>query len=58
METEGMCHVGISYGEDIREKVFYLFAEERLPIYGMKQMGETLEEVFLQLTQNAGGEKE
>ncbi len=41
---------------DIRETLFYAFAEAKLPIYGMRKDGESLEDVFLKLTQEAGGE--
>lgn len=41
---------------DIREQLFYAFAEAKLPIYGMKTEGKSLEDVFLELTQEAGGE--
>lgn len=38
-------------GEEIREALFYGFAERRLPILEMKRERATLEEVFLELTQ-------
>lgn len=38
-------------GEDVREALFYGFAERRLPILEMKRERATLEEVFLELTQ-------
>ncbi|WP_434310981.1 ABC transporter ATP-binding protein [Hominifimenecus sp. rT4P-3] len=41
-------------GEDIRERVFYLFAEQRCPILQMSRDQVSLEELFLELT----GEKE
>lgn len=41
---------------DIRETIFYAFAESRLPIYAMRTEGKSLEDIFLELTQEAGGE--
>lgn len=53
---EGICKVTLQSGKgsDIREEVFYAFAEARLPIYSMNSGGTSLEEVFLKMT----GEKE
>jgi len=42
--------------EDIREALFYGFAERRLPILEMKRERATLEEVFLELTQAESNE--
>ncbi len=39
-------------GEDIRERVFLAFAGARVPLLTMKATGTTLEDVFIQLTQN------
>ncbi len=39
-------------GEDIRERVFLAFAGARVPLLTMKATGTTLEDVFMQLTQN------
>lgn len=41
---------------DIRETIFYAFAESRLPIYAMRTEGKSLEDIFLELTQEVGGE--
>ena len=41
---------------DIREHIFYAFAEAKLPIYSMSMAGKSLEDVFLELTQQTGGE--
>lgn len=40
--------------EDIREQVFYAFAEAELPIFGMHTGGKTLEDIFLALTGEGG----
>ena len=55
-EEEGTAGLLLAskHEEDIRERVFYFFAEHRLPILGMSQDKVSLEELFLELT----GEKE
>lgn len=40
------------YGKDIRECVFYGFAEARCPIVFMTEQKKSLEEVFLELTES------
>lgn len=40
-------------GEDIREKIFFAFADKRLPILSMQSQKASLEEVFLELTSEA-----
>lgn len=40
------------YGKDIRECVFYGFAEARCPIVSMTEQKKSLEEVFLELTES------
>lgn len=45
-------------GEDIREALFYGFAERRLPILEMKRERATLEDVFLELTQVEGADED
>lgn len=57
---EGVCKVlfGIGgedgeNGEDIRESIFFAFADRRLPILSMKATKASLEEVFLELTAEA-----
>lgn len=42
--------------KDIREELFYLLAENRCPILEMKQSRMSLEDVFLELTSDAGKE--
>lgn len=39
-----------SYEQDIRETIFFAFAEERVPILAMKEKKLSLEDVFLELT--------
>lgn len=39
-------------GEDIREQVFRAFAEAQTPLLTLKETGTTLEDVFMELTQN------
>lgn len=41
---------------EIREELFYAFAEKRCPIYRMQISKATLEDVFLELTQNEAGD--
>lgn len=55
---EGICKVVLE-GEknaDIREQVFYAFAEAELPIFSMSTSGKSLEDIFLKLT-GEGGEQ-
>lgn len=44
-------------GEDIREIIFFAFADKRLPILSMHSQKASLEEVFLELTSEAESEK-
>lgn len=52
-EGEGVITVRIQGRdkEDIREKLFLAFAEERVPLQELRLVKSTLEEVFLELTQ-------
>lgn len=57
---EGVCKVSFGIGgedeengEDIRESIFFAFADRRLPILSMKATKASLEEVFLELTAEA-----
>ena len=52
-EGEGVITVRIQgrNKEDIREKLFLAFAEERVPLQELRLVRSTLEEVFLELTQ-------
>lgn len=53
-EQGGMTSIQIQVAEhqEIREELFYAFAEEKCPIYRMQISKATLEDVFLELTQN------
>lgn len=47
-------------GTDLRRKLFYLFAEQKMPVLRMQQTRISLEDVFLELTDNpvaAAGQK-
>ncbi len=50
----GECAIAIKTAEniDVREKLFYLMAENQMPILEMKSTKVSLEDVFLELTQN------
>lgn len=53
-EQDGMTgiQIQVSDHQEIREELFYAFAEEKCPIYRMQISKATLEDVFLELTQN------
>lgn len=53
-EQRGMTSIQIQVADhqEIREELFYAFAEEKCPIYRMQISKATLEDVFLELTQN------
>lgn len=52
----GCCQavVKTGKGDDIRERVFYAFAAADIPILDMRAGGKSLEEVFLELTNQSG----
>jgi len=52
-EEEGVCRAEIGHDvqDDIREAVFFAFADRRIPIYEMDVNKASLEDVFLELTQ-------
>lgn len=56
--AEGTVAVQIEVNgqEDIREKLFFAFAERKVPLLTLKLNKSTLEEVFLELTQGDTGE--
>ncbi len=59
-ETDGICSM-VLYPEeerDVREEVFNLLAEEKLPIYEMKLQTLSLEDIFLKLTQTENYEED
>lgn len=53
--SDGCCNVLIKTekGQDIREELFYLLAEKRLPVLSMTLSERSLEDIFLQLTEEA-----
>lgn len=57
-EEEGICRLVLKSEKDtdIREQVFYAFADAGLPIYGMYTGGTSLEDIFLKLTVEGGEE--
>ena len=44
--------------EDIREELFYALAKERLPIMSMSRLEQSLEDIFLELTEDLEPEEE
>ena len=42
-------------GEDIREELFYALAENKLPILSMNRVEKSLEDIFLELTEDQAG---
>lgn len=60
-EEEGACDVAIKTadGTDLRRTLFCLFAEQKMPVLRMQQTRISLEDVFLELTDNPdAGKKE
>lgn len=53
--SDGCCSVLIKMdrNQDIREELFYLLAEKRLPILSMTLSERSLEDIFLELTEEA-----
>lgn len=53
-QRDGMIGVQIQVADhrEIREALFYAFAENKCPLYRMQMSKATLEDVFLELTQN------
>lgn len=57
-QTEGTCaRIEAREGRDIREEIFFAFAEERCPFTEMKVTKPTLEEVFLELTKGGDADE-
>ena len=56
---EGECNVKLTTEEhtDIREDVFFKMAENRYPILEMQSKKVSLEEIFLELTEDGAGQK-
>jgi ABC-2 type transport system ATP-binding protein len=59
IRPEGPGHVAVDAeaDEDAKEKIFYTFAEAKLPIREMRSEKMTLEEIFLEYTGLGKGEK-
>ncbi len=53
-DSEGcvQCNVIAGQGVDIREKIFYALAEAKLPILAMQHIEKSLEDIFLELTED------
>lgn len=53
-QGDGMTKIQIQVADhqEIREEIFYAFAENRCPLYRIQMSKATLEDVFLELTQN------
>lgn len=57
-EEDGSVRVSLELAEDVREPLFFAFADQRLPILAMNLQRASLEEVFLELTGEQGKEEE
>ena len=57
-EEDGCVRVSLEMAEDVRESLFFAFADQRLPILAMNLQRASLEEVFLELTGEQGKEEE
>lgn len=53
---EGSILVRAKSGNDIREEVFQLMAENHIPVLEMRTVTKSLEDVFLQITQEGGNQ--
>lgn len=53
---EGRILVRAKSGNDIREEVFRLMAENHIPVLEMRTVTKSLEDVFLQITQEGGNQ--
>ena len=53
---EGSILVRAKSGNDIREEVFRLMAEDHIPVLEMRTVTKSLEDVFLQITQEGGNQ--
>ena len=51
-EEDGFVNATVSYddSDDTVERIFYAFAENRLPIFGLNKITKSLEELFIELT--------
>lgn len=55
-DKEGSILVRAKSGNDIREEVFRLMAENHIPVLEMRTVTKSLEDVFLQITQEGGNQ--
>jgi ABC-2 type transport system ATP-binding protein len=61
--AQGLCNLCLKIGNqrkeetDIREEVFFCLSEKKLPIYAMSMAKNSLEDVFLALTEDTGSEE-
>ena len=53
---EGSILIRAKSGNDIREEVFQLMAENHIPVLEMRTVTKSLEDVFLQITQEGGNQ--
>ena len=53
---EGSILIRVKSGNDIREEVFQLMAENHIPVLEMRTVTKSLEDVFLQITQEGGNQ--
>lgn len=52
-EATGTVDLEVDTGQaDPREAIFYALAKAKLPLFGMRSLEVTLEEIFLQLTED------
>lgn len=57
-EKTNVAYVESKDGKDLREKLFYAFADARIPILTLKLNKSSLEDIFLELTQGGKEQKE
>ena len=57
-KEEAVAEIREGAGQDVREGLFYALAEKKMPILSLERSGESLEEIFLQLTESAKKEGE
>lgn len=59
-ENDGLlrCAVTVNQAEDMREQIFFALAEAKTPLLEMVQARTSLEDVFLELTEDMGAEQD
>lgn len=57
-EEMNVAYVESKDGKDLREKLFYAFADARIPLLTLKLNKSSLEDIFLELTQGGKEQKE